>query len=321
MPPGTRVLPRCAVTSGLTFKASREGMRSNRPSQTSSLVTLLRALADAGLTEVSGFKDATARPLLPPLWRLGFWYVRLRGRSAKFRQRLFGEASSGAYDTVALRTRVLDEAWHAAHALGMRQLVLLGAGLDGRAFRLEDASDSTVYEVDHPSTQRQKRERTRRMTARALRHVFVPVNFETDSLAQALLDAGQRRDVPTFWIWEGVTPYLTRKAQEKTLTAIAECSAPGSRLAMTYTEPAPPETTAPAIRRTAKVVRWLGEPFIGLLSREEAAALLQHAGFRLLEDSGPDTWRRKYSTRPDGPAGPLRQRIAVAERQPPATDG
>jgi methyltransferase (TIGR00027 family) len=288
-------------------------MRSSRPSQTSSLVALLRALADAGLTEVSGFKDATALPLLPPLWRVAFEYLRWRGRKDAFRQRLLGEKSSGAFDVVALRTRVLDEAWHAAHALKTRQLVLLGAGLDGRAFRLQDVRDSAVFEVDHPFTQRQKRERARALSFLAQRHVYVPVNFETDSLEEALKAAGQASDVPTFWIWEGVTPYLTHKAQEATLSAIARRSAPGSRLAMTYTEPTKPGTASATVRRTAKMVRWFGEPFLGLLRQKEASALLGASGFRLLEDTGPEAWRKRYARRPEGPAGPLLQRIAVAE--------
>jgi methyltransferase (TIGR00027 family) len=288
-------------------------MRSNRPSQTSSLVTLMRALADAGLTEVSGFQDATALPLLSPLWWLAFHSLRWRARKEGFRQRLLGEKSSGAFDVVALRTRVLDEAWHAAHALPTRQLVLLGAGLDGRAFRLKDVRDTVVFEVDHPATQRQKRARAVGLTSLAERHVLVGVNFETDSLEEALKAAGQSTGAPTFWIWEGVTPYLTRTAQEATLAAIARRSAPGSRLAMTYTEPTQPDMVGTIVRRTGTLVRVFGEPFLGLMRREEAAGLLKASGFHLLEDSGPESWRKRYSRRPEGKTGPLLQRIAVAE--------
>src|SRR5215470_20393462 len=87
--------------------------------------------------------------------RLCSWARRPEGR-----QRML-ERARGRMDLVALRTRFFDDAWHTAHAAGTRQLVLLGAGLDGRAFRLDDISDSILFEVDHPSTQSVKRERAR----------------------------------------------------------------------------------------------------------------------------------------------------------------
>src|SRR5262249_19247804 len=200
-----------------------------------------------------------------------------------------------------------DDAWREAHAAGARQLVLLGAGLDGRAFRLDDIGDAAVIEVDHPSTQRVKRERTRGLVARAQRHAYVPVDFERDDLAGALGTAGLSRDAPTFSIWEGVTPYLTRRAQEATLAAIARSSARRSRLAMTYIEPGGQS------ERVGFLAGLIGEPFIGLMSRDAAAALLAGAGFTVREDTGVPDWARRYSRHPDRAANALRERIAVAE--------
>jgi methyltransferase (TIGR00027 family) len=289
-------------------------MRSKRPSGTSSLVTLLRALAHEGLTEVRDFKDPTAFTMLPPLWRLVCQFTLRRARRPGFRQRLFNEKSGGKSDIVPLRTRVLDDAWHDARARGTRQLVLLGAGLDGRAFRLDDIGDSTVFEVDHPSTQRLKRKRARRLTSRAQRHLYVPVDFERDKLVDALAASGHRTDAPTFWIWEGVTAYLTRQAQRATVEAIAERSAPGSRLAMTYVEPAESHQDTRSIVRVAMVVRVFGEPFLGLMTRAEAAELLMRSGFRLLEDSGAPEWRRRYSDNPNPRPDTFPERIVIAEK-------
>jgi methyltransferase (TIGR00027 family) len=210
-----------------------------------------------------------------------------------------------------LRTRALDEAWHTAHASGTRQLVLLGAGLDGRAFRLNDIADSTVIEVDHPATQQLKKRRVKHLVSRARRHALVPVDFERDRLSDALHLVKQLKQVPTFWLWEGVTPYLTRQAQQATIEAVAECSVAGSRLAMTYIEP----WAKPSQRnhRTAITVRLLGEPFIGLMTRDEAADLLRRSRFRVIEDSDPQDWRRNYSRNPNRGLDTLRERIVVGE--------
>jgi methyltransferase (TIGR00027 family) len=289
-------------------------MRTKGASGTASLVTLIRALAHGGLTQVRDFEDPTAFAMLTGRWQLVCRYLLWRARKPQFRQHLLTGKSGLGTDLVPLRTRVLDDAWHAASALGTRQLVLLGAGLDGRAYRLKDVGEAAVFEVDHPATQRLKRERAAALTSRARQHVFVPVDFERDSLAEALTAAGQRADVATFWIWEGVTPYLTRQAQETTLAAIASRSTAGSRLAMTYTQPPDPNDRARVMRQTMKMVRLAGEPFLGLMRRAQAEELLSGARFRSLEDTGVQDWQTKYVEGSSRPAVAYQQRIAVAEK-------
>jgi methyltransferase (TIGR00027 family) len=96
--------------------------------------------------------------------------------------------------------------------------------------------DSSVFEVGHPATQALKRERSAHMASRAAQHKYVPVNFERDSLETALAAAGHDASVPTFWIWEGVTQYLTAEARQ-TLNAVGRLSARGSRIASRTTFP------------------------------------------------------------------------------------
>ena len=277
-----------------------------RASRTSQLVTMMRAFANAGLTEVRDFSDPTALPMLPLGWRL-FTKLSLRqlARRPETRAKLF-EQSKGRVDVVALRTRVIDEAWHGAHASGTRQLVLLGAGLDGRAYRLEDVADVALYEVDHAETQALKRARARSLVARSASHRYVAVDFEHQRLDDALAAAGHDAACPTFWIWEGVTPYLTADAQRATLAAMARRSAPGSGLAMEYIEPAGSEAQA-------SLPRLLGEPWIGLQSRAEAAERLAQAGFTPLEDTGMREWRARFAGGPPRESD-VHQRIVVARR-------
>jgi methyltransferase (TIGR00027 family) len=267
---------------------------------------MVRALAHAGVTEVRDFSDPTALPLLPLGWRLvARWGVRrLAGKPERLAK--MWERSRGSFDVIALRTRVLDEAWHAARGAGTRQLALLGAGLDGRAFRLDDLVDVTVFEVDHPATQALKRARARALVSRAAAHRYVPVDFERERLDDALAAAGQDATRPTFWIWEGVTPYLTAEAQRVTLAAVARRSAPGSEIAMEYIEPGGHE-------EQERLPRFLGEPWIGLETRAEAAARLAEAGFLPSDDTGMAEWRARFSSGPPR-ADRTRQRIVVARR-------
>jgi len=117
------------------------------------------------------------------------------------------------------------------------QLVVLGAGLDSRAWRLGELADVDVFEVDHPQSQLDKRERVgdRPPTSRSLR--YVPVDLASDRLADALGPAGHRTDAATTWVWEGVVPYLDRADVTATVAAIAERSAPGSALIVNYQAP------------------------------------------------------------------------------------
>jgi methyltransferase (TIGR00027 family) len=104
-----------------------------------------------------------------------------------------------------VRTLAIDEAVLAAARDGIRQLVVLGADLCARAWRMEGLADTKVYEVDYPATQDYKRTRLGDLAPKARGVKFVGVDFETDDLKRALEAAGHERAAPTTWIWEGVT--------------------------------------------------------------------------------------------------------------------
>ena len=143
-----------------------------------------------------------------------------------------------------------------------------------------------------------------------MRHIYVPVDFERNLLDEALATAGHATGQRTFWLWEGVTPYLTPEAQIATMLAVAARSAPGSRLAMTYVEPEPSPSRIFDIRL---VVRFFGEPFRGEMMRATAAERLALAGLRVLQDTGPAEWRRLYANPQANASDVIRERIAVAE--------
>ncbi|WP_207217570.1 MULTISPECIES: SAM-dependent methyltransferase [Sorangium] len=305
-------------------------MRSQRPSLTASIVAALRALYTGMPEPYRLAPDPLAARLVPwPLALPARALPRAAGSPAAARalHRAIGVATFGVGYHVALRTRAIDDALREAAARGTSQLVVLGAGLDSRAMRLPELAGVQVFEVDHPSTQRDKVERLASLArgdgsaagapgaapelkARGLARV--PVDFERDRLDEALLAAGFRPAEPTFWIWEGVTVYLTREAIEATLRLTAALSAPGSRIALTYGMLPDAELPAWAERVIRGMFRSLGEPVRTPLAREEMRELLARAGLRVLSDESTVDWAARYWPPQRGVRAI--ERLAVAER-------
>jgi methyltransferase (TIGR00027 family) len=184
-----------------------------------------------------------------------------------------------------LRTRVIDDAVAAFTNAGGRQLVLLGAGFDCRAWRLPALAGATVYEIDHPATQARKRARMAGEATKG-RVVFIPWDFEHQPLSDlpARLEAeGHEAGASTMTILEGVVMYLTEPALDATFACIGSYSAPGSPLAMTYMRRELIERTSRFAPRHV-VVRLFGEPFRWALDPAELGAWLGARGFRLERD-------------------------------------
>jgi methyltransferase (TIGR00027 family) len=182
-----------------------------------------------------------------------------------------------------VRTRLIDDAVRGFVASGGCQLVVLGAGYDCRALRLPELAGARVIEIDHPATQRHKREVLDRMAVSSPSH-YLAWDFEThpmDDLPGALADAGLDAAAPSLTIWEGVTMYLTEAAIEASLRAIATWSAAGSLLAMTYMTRSRQSLAVRAIRA---VVQRLGEPFRFGWEPDELPDYLASRGFALTSD-------------------------------------
>ena len=261
-------------------------MKPGRPSRTARFVTLGRALADAGLSHIPDFHDPTARVFLNAKGKRTLAKIERTPRDGKKRMRV--EMARGYADIMGLRTVVIDAAVKDALARGARQLVILGAGFDGRAWRMPELNGIKVFEVDYPATQDEKRSHVTELPPPAGILSFVPVDFARDSLDAGLERAGHDRAVPTCWIWEGVVMYLTRQAVRATLDAIAGRSAPGSTLIVNYH----------SIHRRLLmrlVLHWIGEPQVSEWTPAEMAADLRTAGFVASEDSGVTDWNQRFA--------------------------
>ncbi len=279
-------------------------MQSDRPSLTAAAVALAR-------------RDPVRERDLPwPLSPAVSAWAQLGSRAPAFRRVLepaVRSASFGLVDHIELRTAAIDAAVAEAVAAGATQLVVLGAGLDARAWRMSALADVTVFEVDHPATQGGKRALVEGRRPSAAHVVFIDVDFERQRLGDRLMAAGHRPGERTAWIWEGVTPYLSPEARRATLSEIGRTSAPGSVLALTYMTPE--IVPMPGLRALARrAFGWIGEPLIGGVTPQTLGAELVAAGFVRRADTSSVDWASRHG----GSALRARlfgcERLAVAER-------
>ena len=198
------------------------------------------------------------------------------------------EASSPSLRAfLAARSRFAEERLACAVERGIRQYVVLGAGLDTFAYRNPHAAlGLRVFEVDHPATQEWKRGRLRAAGIEIpAETVFAAVNFERQSLADALPSAGFRAGDPAFFSWLGVVPYLTEGAFLATMSFIAGLP-PASGVVFDYV--AARHALSPreqlALEALASRVAAAGEPFQLFFEPAALAAQVRQLGFRHLED-------------------------------------
>lgn len=262
-------------------------MRKGTGSNTAQFVALNRALG-ALTPAVPGFSDPVAEHFLNNRWRKRVNDVRV-ALAAGHRKSPYALWSRGMGVFNQLRTVVLDEA--VKQAMPFEQLVVLGAGLDGRAWRLRGLESTVVYEVDHPDTQRWKRERAQDMWLLAGDVRFVGMDFRRDDLAMKLSDAGYDSRKSSFWLWEGVTMYLSPSDNARTLATVARLSSSGSRLALTYL--AKKDGKVP----WSWVLTLLGEPVRSAYTLEELAHTVRGSGWATESNTGIDEW--KYRLAPD----------------------
>lgn len=253
-------------------------MEAGRPSRTAEYVALFRALETARPADERLVDDPWAIRFLSPGLRLAALLAHLPGGAALVAGVLDRRWPGPRLSTV-VRTRMVDDLVTAALDAGAHQLVLLGAGYDTRGLRLPSAAASSVFEVDHPSTQARKRAAFAPAAAHAT--TYVPVDFERDDLRAALRGAGFAEGRPTCVVWEGVLSYLSLPAIDATLGSVTAACTPGSAVVLTYVDAAALDHRD---ARWIRAVEAAGEPFVTGLRPGEAPAFFARRGLRLRSD-------------------------------------
>jgi methyltransferase (TIGR00027 family) len=194
-------------------------------------------------------------------------------------------ASIGRLFTTA-RSRIAEDALSTAVQRGIRQIVILGAGLDTFALRNPHrAREIRIYEIDHPATQAWKRERLDEAQIALPRWLtLVPVDFEQDDVGEKLAAAGFQQNSPAFFTWLGVVPYLAENAIGRTLGYMS--SIQNSEVVFDYMEP--PEAFSEELRQLEKErteqLKKIDEPSVSRFEPADIEAILRSHGFRVIED-------------------------------------
>jgi methyltransferase (TIGR00027 family) len=255
-------------------------MKSGAPSRTAEYMALFRALESTRPADRRLFEDRAASSFLRPTLRA----VALAARFPPMRSLIVAFVDHrwpGPRLSGVVRTRAIDEFVADAVQDGCAQLVLLGAGYDTRATRLPAAASLPVFEVDHPVTQARKR----KVAGAHAQHVrYVPLDFESDALPPALVDAGLDAGLRACVLWEGVFSYLTPTAIDLTLAALVEVCAPGSRILLTYVDQRSFEGQSSDSQAWFTAVRDVGEPFRTGLDPAQATAFFAARNLTLRHD-------------------------------------
>jgi methyltransferase (TIGR00027 family) len=194
-------------------------------------------------------------------------------------------ASIGRLFTAA-RSRIAEDALSKAVKRGLRQIVILGAGLDTFALRNpHPARQIRIYELDHPATQASKVQRlAEAQIALPPWLILVPVDFEREDVGEKLVAAGFQQNSPAFFTWLGVVPYLTQDAIARTLDYIS--SIQNSEVVFDYLEP--PEAFSEELRQIEKErteqLRKIDERSVSRFNPPGIAAILRSHGFSAIED-------------------------------------
>jgi methyltransferase (TIGR00027 family) len=206
---------------------------------------------------------------------------------------------------IAMRSRFAEDSARHAIAQGVKQILVLGAGLDTFAYRLEPAEGLRIFELDHPATQGDKRRRLAEAKIAEPSHVaYIAHDFEHGSMTAALKAAGLDPDKRTFVIWLGVTPYLTEDAVYATLGELARLPG-GAEVVFDYTNP-PQAIEEGGVRdfhrAMAERVAASSEPFRGYFDSAELHAHTRELGFSEIEDLDRAALIARYL--PDFPVPP-----------------
>lgn len=264
-----------------TVKSPNEMSVEKQASSTALAVTLTRALATFDTREELKGADTLAFHFLDEQYKMAL---------ATPESRHWSKEKVGAfYGTVISRTTYGDSLFCQA-LLGKRaQIVILGAGYDTRAYRFAELNSSTtIFEVDAPQTQKRKRailEEKGIETPHQL--TFVGHNFKDGGLMEELGVAGYSRELPTLFVWEGVSCYLPKEAVRSLLIAVGTKSAPGSLLFFDYlTE--------------EQQSFYENEPFKFWISQDELTTLIETYGLSAVDHVTPEKMEQHFLALEDG---------------------
>jgi methyltransferase (TIGR00027 family) len=229
--------------------------------------------------------------MLPKTWRL----LLLPGP----RHLILGLLESSGMGTPGMlfcRTRFIDDALADWLDGGEQQVVCLGAGNDSRAYRIPGIAHAQYFEVDLPAPQALKREHMQKMLGTIPPQVtHTALDLNTQDLAAELVKHGFRLEIPTFFIMEGVTQYISGQAVDKVFRFAAQASK-SSRFAFTFIKREIIDGSARSSidQRIMKRVARRGMPWVFGIDEQKIEEWLNQRGFKLVDQAGAADYREMY---------------------------
>jgi methyltransferase (TIGR00027 family) len=264
-------------------------MEKTKASTTAQGIAFARALETSKPANERVCNDPFARQFINPLFFL------LGKLFAGYGER----TGPGVLGFLVARCRYIDDYLETCLSAGIQQLVILGAGLDSRAYRFEALKERVkVFEVDHSATQQAKRDKLQRVFGALPSHVtFVPIDFDKETLRK-LSEFGYDSQLTTLFIWEGVVYYLHASAIDQTLEFVRKNSAPGSSIIFDYVY-ASALTAARRrgeIARMQRTARYTGERLMFGIEEGGVQEFLQARGYAQIVNVTSQDLERAYFT-------------------------
>ena len=248
------------------------------------------------------------------------WWVKAAALACKplpiaFMDWAFERKGKGVSGYIAVRTRMFDEYVLKGAAAGASQYVVMGAGLDSRAYRFADQlAGVRIFEVDHPSSQAAKKQRVIKHFGKLPSHVrYVPVDFTRDDLLDRLSNAGYETGLSTLFTLEGVVMYLDADSAANTLSFIRENSGTASSVIFDYVYLAALDGRIKnRVITHMNSLKWIfHEPILFGIEKGEAESFLRASGFKRAEDYPPRRLHELF-LKPTAPERPISDVYAIA---------
>jgi methyltransferase (TIGR00027 family) len=260
-------------------------------SKTAEFMALFRAMESGYRRERRLFADPFARSFLSPALKAAsdVSHIPLIGRIIPY---IIDKKWAGARGSGVARTKLIDAYLTDALKSGVKQVVILGAGYDCRAYRLEEMRAVRVFEVDHPNTLQQKRAKLKNIAAPHVQ--YAAIDFTKQNLNDVLSTVGFDKREKSFFIWEGVTNYLDAASIDAIIRFLGTL-ATGTKIAFTYIHSdilENPQRFA-ASENLEKLLHNSGEPWTFGFLPEALPGYLAERGLSLLEDWGSVAYRAR----------------------------
>jgi methyltransferase (TIGR00027 family) len=274
-----------------------KGTVEQQPSQTAMGAAIARAVAVIDEREEIRGHDYLAEIFLPE-------NIKASLKDPAMMKEMMTNRMPGMYEYIFARTAYFDHIVEQALHENISQIVFLGAGYDTRPYRFKDLiKDTKIFELDIYTTQEHKKKLLHQNNIFIPEKLtFVPINFNTETLADVLFKAGYNKDQKNLFIWEGVTYYLSPTAVDDTLYFIKSSSSIGSTLCFDYGAHWPERLNAYGVKKLVETMRtdYSGETTGFGIERGKIESFLTDRGYKMIDHLTAEDIERKFLTLRDG---------------------